>query len=169
MIVDMHPDAHSVDVPARGCGHLKFITSAREYLGDSKPDDVAFVEPRISGWRADKIISKLAFPYSHRVEAMGFSGGIWLAWYESIQIDILHNHFQYIHCHTTSTKDNRSTLATLGYASPNARKQKALWFDLNNLGYSICCPWFLVGDFNATLSDSDRQGCAASARPSKAF
>ncbi|KAK8663445.1 hypothetical protein V6N13_083264 [Hibiscus sabdariffa] len=64
---------------------------------------------------------------------------------------------------------NRSTLATLVYASPNAQKRKALWFDLNNLAHSICYLWFLVGDFNATLSDSDRQGCAASARPSKAF
>ncbi|KAK8653848.1 hypothetical protein V6N13_127831 [Hibiscus sabdariffa] len=52
---------------------------------------------------------------------------------------------------------------------PNAQKRKALWYDLNNLAYSIRCPWFIVGDFNATLSDSDRQGCATSARPSKAF
>ncbi|KAK8567201.1 hypothetical protein V6N13_005113 [Hibiscus sabdariffa] len=43
MTVDMHHDAHSVDVPARGCGHPKFITSAREYLRDSKLD-VVFVE-----------------------------------------------------------------------------------------------------------------------------
>ncbi|KAK8566641.1 hypothetical protein V6N13_002337 [Hibiscus sabdariffa] len=62
-----------------------------------------------------------------------------------------------------------SSLATLVYASPTSRKRKALWFDLNNLAHSIRCPWFIVGDFNATLSDSDRKDCAASARPSKAF
>ncbi|KAK8608061.1 hypothetical protein V6N13_023495 [Hibiscus sabdariffa] len=55
------------------------------------------------------------------------------------------------------------------YASPNARKRQALWSALRNLAHSIFCPWFIVGDFNATLFDSDRQGCAVSAKPSKAF
>ncbi|KAK8684010.1 hypothetical protein V6N13_040047 [Hibiscus sabdariffa] len=154
---------------AQGCGHPKFITSAREYLRDSRPDVVAFVEPRISGWKADRVISALAFPYSHRVEAVGFSGGIWLAWYETVKIDILQNHFQYIYCRISSTRDNRSTLTTLVYASPNSQKRKALWLELNKLAYSIRSPWFIVGDFNATHSDSDRRGCAASTKPSKAF
>ncbi|KAK8692436.1 hypothetical protein V6N13_075895 [Hibiscus sabdariffa] len=154
---------------AQGCGNPKFITSAREYLRDSRPDVVVFVEPRISGWRADRIISALGFPYSHRVEALGFSGGIWLAWYDTVRIDILCNHFQYIHCRISSASDNRSSLATLVYASPNARKRQALWSELRNLAHSIFCPWFIVGDFNATLFESDRQGCAVSAKPSKAF
>ncbi|KAK8621484.1 hypothetical protein V6N13_067912 [Hibiscus sabdariffa] len=55
------------------------------------------------------------------------------------------------------------------YASPNARKRQAIWSALRNLAHSIFCPWFIVGDFNATLFDSDRQGCAVSAKPSKAF
>ncbi|KAL4296041.1 hypothetical protein GQ457_12G028380 [Hibiscus cannabinus] len=126
-------------------------------------------KPRISGWRADRIISALGFPYSHRVEALGFSGGIWLAWYDTVRVDILCNHFQYIHCRITSASDNRSSLATMVYASPNARKRQALWSALRNLAQSIFCPWFIVGDFNATLFYSDRQGCAVSAKPSKAF
>ncbi|KAK8670357.1 hypothetical protein V6N13_105112 [Hibiscus sabdariffa] len=101
--VNMQHVAHSVDVPAIGCGHPKFITSARKYLRDSKQDVVVFVESRINRWRVDKLLS--------------------------------------IHSSSlTSTRDNRSTLTTLVYASPNAQKRKALWFDLNSLASSFRCP-----------------------------
>ncbi|KAK5832639.1 hypothetical protein PVK06_016441 [Gossypium arboreum] len=49
-----------------------------------KPDIVSLPEPIVSGAKADKIIAKLGFQYSHRVEAIGFSGGVWLGWKDFI-------------------------------------------------------------------------------------
>ncbi|GMI77230.1 hypothetical protein HRI_001392300 [Hibiscus trionum] len=153
----------------QGCCHPKFISSAKQYLWDSRPDVVVFVDPRISDCKADSVITALVFSYSHRVEAHGFSGGIWLAWYDSVNIEILYNHFQYIHCRITTLRDNQSTIATMMYASPNAMKRKALCSSLHNLTYVIRFPWIIFGDFNATFTDSDRHECASSAKPSKAF
>ncbi|KAA3487080.1 reverse transcriptase [Gossypium australe] len=42
-----------------------------------KPGIASLLEPRISGVKLDAVIAKLGFQYSHRVEAVGFSDGIW--------------------------------------------------------------------------------------------
>ncbi|KAK8615567.1 hypothetical protein V6N13_017152 [Hibiscus sabdariffa] len=130
---------------------------------------VVFSEPRISGRKVDSFITSLGFSSSHRVEAVGFSGGIWTAWYDTVHVEILLNHFQFIHCQVTSKRDGRSFIATTVYASPNASKRKLLWLYLNRLAPSIHDPWIIFGDFNATLTESDREGCALSTKPSTLF
>lgn len=48
------------------------------------------VEPRVSGGRAEKIISRISFSKNYRVEAEGYSGGIWILWEETqVKIDII--------------------------------------------------------------------------------
>ncbi|KAK8598873.1 hypothetical protein V6N13_076818 [Hibiscus sabdariffa] len=151
-----------------GYGHPKFCSTVRQYLRDYRPDLVVFVEPCISGRRADSVIASLGFPYSHRVEAQGFSGGIWVAWFDSIRADIILNHFQFVHCRITDKRNDVSTLATIIYASPNATKHKALWSNIRLLAPSICSSWILFGDFNATICHSNRMG-GSSMKSSKYF
>ncbi|MBA0785623.1 hypothetical protein Gotri_027036 [Gossypium trilobum] len=55
----------------------KFLRVFQEYNAEHRPDIVCLVEPRVSGTKANIIIEKLGFNHSHRVEAVGFSGGIW--------------------------------------------------------------------------------------------
>ncbi|GMI86879.1 hypothetical protein HRI_002357200 [Hibiscus trionum] len=138
-------------------------------MRDNKPDVVVFMEPRISGHRAESVIAALGFPHSHRVEAAGFSGGIWVAWYDRVSVSILSTHFQFINFRITHRASHSTLLATAVYASPSASGRKALWNHLHNLAATIRSPWIIFGDFNATLSSEDRQGCSSSARPSKDF
>ncbi|KAL5760795.1 hypothetical protein ACOSQ2_019633 [Xanthoceras sorbifolium] len=51
-----------------------------DLLNLSKFDIFAMFEPRISGARASKVISRLGFTDNFVVEAEGFSGGILLLW-----------------------------------------------------------------------------------------
>ncbi|KAK8608619.1 hypothetical protein V6N13_024036 [Hibiscus sabdariffa] len=125
------------------------------------------MEPQISGRKADSVIASLGFPNSHRVEAIGFSGGIWLAWYDSISVEILVNHFQFIHCRVTVKLTSLSVYATTIYTSPSPTGRKLLWPQLRPLAANIRSPWVLFGDFNATLSIDDRNGCIQAS--SKAF
>ncbi|KAK8678266.1 hypothetical protein V6N13_143771 [Hibiscus sabdariffa] len=107
----------------------------------------------------------LGFPYSHRIEANGFSGGIWIDWFESFNVDIILNHFQFVHCRITDKRCGSSVLATVVYGSPNATKRKALWTNLHHLALSINLPWVLFGDFNATLFATDRANRSSSMKP----
>ena len=42
-----------------------------------KPKMFVLLEPRLSGVKAEAVIRFLKFSRSHRIEALGFSGGIW--------------------------------------------------------------------------------------------
>ncbi|KAK8609752.1 hypothetical protein V6N13_093166 [Hibiscus sabdariffa] len=66
-----------------------------------------------SGSRATHVIATLGFPNSFRVEAAGFSGGLWLYWYNTVDIEVLVTHFQFIHCHMRCKSDNALFEATL--------------------------------------------------------
>ncbi|KAI9113491.1 hypothetical protein K1719_015418 [Acacia pycnantha] len=59
--------------------------SDRSFVANYKPDIFVLLEPRIFGGNADKVIKKLGFHHSHRVEAAGFSGGIWILWSSKAQ------------------------------------------------------------------------------------
>ncbi|KAE8684600.1 hypothetical protein F3Y22_tig00111105pilonHSYRG00045 [Hibiscus syriacus] len=80
----------------RGCGDPKFIKVAKQFIRDNKLYVVSFVEPRISGVKAAFVIAKLDFPNSHHIEAKGFSGGLWLCWFNFIRIQVLIGDFNAI-------------------------------------------------------------------------
>ncbi|GMI72974.1 hypothetical protein HRI_000966700 [Hibiscus trionum] len=124
----------------QGCGHWHFLPTARQFLRDSRPYMVVFVEPQISGRNANAVIDSLGFPNSHRVEAKGFSGGIWVAWYDSIDVEILINHFQFIHCRVTHRNNGKVVYATAVYASPSSTGRKHLWPLLRNIAASSRSP-----------------------------
>ncbi|MBA0574818.1 hypothetical protein Golob_027597, partial [Gossypium lobatum] len=59
---------------------LKFPRSFWEYNREHKLDLISFLETRVTGFKADSIIAKLSFQFLHLVEALGFSGDIWVGW-----------------------------------------------------------------------------------------
>ncbi|KAE8723708.1 hypothetical protein F3Y22_tig00011824pilonHSYRG00027 [Hibiscus syriacus] len=58
---------------------------------------IALLEAQISGRSADRVINKLNFPHSFRVEAHGFSGGISVLWSDAIEFEILSISNQFVH------------------------------------------------------------------------
>ena len=104
--------------------------------------------------KADNFIRYSGYDHSHRVEAAGFSGGIWLLWKAGLDVTILINHKQYIHLQVSDTR-GLITWVTAIYASPVPSLRSSLWHDLNYLAKTIQEPWMLAGDFNAILSISE--------------
>ncbi|KAG8499648.1 hypothetical protein CXB51_006070 [Gossypium anomalum] len=68
--------ANVMDGQIKGCfvPGQNFIRAFHEYNEEHKPNIICLVEPRVSGQKANDIIEKLGFNFSHRVEAIGFSG-----------------------------------------------------------------------------------------------
>ena len=64
----------------QGASKIRLPATFKSIYVSNKVDLFVLVEPRVSGCRADRIIKKLGFPRSHRIEATGFSGGIWVLW-----------------------------------------------------------------------------------------
>ncbi|MBA0752034.1 hypothetical protein Gogos_000914 [Gossypium gossypioides] len=97
-----------------------------------KPDIVSLLESRVSGSKADNIIAKLGFQYSHRVEAIGFSRGIWIGWKYSVRLKVVCSH------------------------PSNRQVRQFLWNDLRSRNLLGQIPWIAIGYFNTILSSSEK-------------
>lgn len=105
----------------QGAGSPAFLSAFRFLLDKHKPNLVVLLEPRISGSKANSFIRKSRISNSHRVEANGFSGEIWLLWNNDWTIQVLYNDRQLMH---TCICDNGVPLMyfTAIYGSPAARQ-----------------------------------------------
>lgn len=79
----------------RGAGGKEFSSLFRDTSRIYHLDFVAIVEPRISGQTADKVIRKIGFANVAKVDAQGFSGGIWCLWKSSCPPIYVHSISRY--------------------------------------------------------------------------
>ncbi|TYH80005.1 hypothetical protein ES332_D03G103400v1 [Gossypium tomentosum] len=80
----------------QGVGHPHFHRFIKEYTKELSPDLVGFFYTRISDSRVDDVIEKLGFQNSFKIEAIGFSWGIWLLWSDNIKVDVIDLHSQMV-------------------------------------------------------------------------
>lgn len=123
----------------------------------NKPDIVSLLEPRISGSKANLTIAKMGWDKSHRVNAIGFSGGIWIGWKNSINLKVVRNHPQFILTRICLDLFPRSILVAFVYGSSDKVKRKILWNDLSRSVPFGDEPWMAIEDFNAILSPNDKK------------
>ncbi|KAI9126817.1 hypothetical protein K1719_002413 [Acacia pycnantha] len=115
------------------------------------------LEPRISGSHATKIIRSWGFKHSRRVEAQGFSGGIWILWErDDLVVEVLLSGDQFLHCKVDL--GGISMLFTAIYANPNERSRHCLWEELSSISRDVTEPWLLAGDFNDIKSPLEQKG-----------
>ena len=134
-----------------------FCRTFNGFVRSYNPTLVAVFEPRVSGIKADNFIRKSGFARSHRVEAVGFSRGIWLLWKECLDVEIVMNHRQFIHLRVSNNSGLIFSIIAI-YASLILSVRKQLWSDLDKLAGFVQGPWLPGGDFNAILNASEKQG-----------
>ncbi|KAL4334407.1 hypothetical protein GQ457_07G010750 [Hibiscus cannabinus] len=152
-------DFYISDSP-EGAASSDFRNYFRSFVQENHPSIVALFEPRISGCVVDRVVAKLGFPHSFRVESHGFSGGIWILWNDEVTVEILTFSNQFIHIRFRVVGNGTSALLTAVYASPCRSKRKDLWNQLAMLNPGDGTPWLLGGDFNVILSTEERIGGA---------
>ncbi|KAI9084290.1 hypothetical protein K1719_033797 [Acacia pycnantha] len=142
---------------SRGAASKGFAAVLKELRCRYKVDLVVIVEPRVSGNPATRIIKNWGFKHSIRVEAEGFSGGIWLLWsLEELRVEVLVRNDQFIHCRLSL--EGRETLFTAVYASPSEQRRLVTWDLLQELASEVVEPWLLTGDFNEIKSPLEQKG-----------
>lgn len=87
---------------------------------------LALVEPHISGETAQRVCDKIGFSGQFRVDAQGFSGGIWLFWRrEIISVKVLGSHTQHITVEISKIGEEPWVFSAI-YASPDSTRKKEL-------------------------------------------
>lgn len=103
------------------------------------------------------------------MEAIGYSGGIWLGWKEFVQVEVLHSHPQFVLARVRQPNSLSSVFISFVYGSPNRQVCKELWRDLMSSIPSRQVPWLAIGDFNVILSASKKIGGRTQGRRCFAF
>ncbi|XP_031127770.1 uncharacterized protein LOC116029866 [Ipomoea triloba] len=116
-----------------------------------KPLIACLLEPKVSSSHANTICSSLGYEEWVRVEAVGFSGGIWVLWKDSINIEVIDTHPQFITLQVHHAELGVWRLSVI-YGSPNPYLKRKLFADLTTNTSDYQGPWLLAGDFNAATS-----------------
>lgn len=138
----------------RGAGNRSFLRHLKDLLATHRPQIFALLEPRVSGSVADHVCRSIGWENWYRVEADGFSGGIWIFWRDdNVAVKVVHDHHQFVHLQL-STRVGWMWFLTIVYASPNRLIRSVLWEDLRRIATKQ--PWCIIGDFNSVLYPHER-------------
>ncbi|MBA0696071.1 hypothetical protein Goari_002658 [Gossypium aridum] len=100
-------------------------------------DVAAFLEAQVSGLKANRIITRIVLDCSHRIKARGFARSSWVCWKNNVQVQILLNDPQFIHCYLGKKLGSINFLVTFVYGYSDKQKCKALWDCLDQVTHFI--------------------------------
>ena len=162
-----HPHDNSFPITCmvwnvQGAGSREFLSVLKEIIRINKPVVLALVETHMGGDRALKIAQVLGYNGHTRVDAQGFSGGIWVYWRsELVTIDPIIQHQQYITMEVTKVGATPWYFSAI-YASPDPTRRQELWQELTDFAQHNNKPWILAGDFNETRFGWERSSSCSS-------
>lgn len=142
----------------QGAGSREFLREFRDIVRRNRVAVAALFEPRISGCRADKVIKGCGFQNSFRVEATGFSGGIWVLWQDVVEVRVLECHSQFVD--TLITFQDQALRVTMVYAAPSRARRSCLWPELSRIRQSFSGPGIIGGDMNCIAAACEAFGGA---------
>ncbi|KAJ8772685.1 hypothetical protein K2173_027862 [Erythroxylum novogranatense] len=82
----------------RGAASMEFRAVLKDFVSVHQADAVVLAEPKISGMRATRVTQQLGFNNVFRLDAQGFSGGLWLLWKDTLdKVTVVASGCGYIH------------------------------------------------------------------------
>lgn len=88
------------------------------------------------------------------MEAVGFSGGLWIFWKENLEVNITTTHPQFVLMSINHCGKTKWSMAFV-YGSPSATLRRRLWTDLTTSRNNINPAWMVMGDFNAVAKQEE--------------
>ena len=138
------------------------VPMVKEVIRVNNPTMVVLVETHLSGEQADTVCDRIGFSGKLRVDAQGFSGGIWMFWKaEEIMVTSFGSHSQHITVEIKKVGEEPWLFSAV-YASPDSSLRRDLWRELERVKQTYDGPWLAAGDFNDTICLSERNGSGGS-------
>ncbi|XP_031119046.1 uncharacterized protein LOC116022462 [Ipomoea triloba] len=138
----------------QGAASKTFRRTLKHFCRLYSPDLVCLLEPKVSGDQANRICISFGFEEWIRVEAVGFSGGIWVFWNRPLEIQIMKTHPQFINLQITDGNSPPWVLSIV-YGSPNQSLRRKLFSELNSIDFRPQTCWLACGDFNSVISTEE--------------
>jgi hypothetical protein len=98
----------------------------------------------------------LVFSDSVKVDAQGFSGGLWVVWKSSCPpISVISVSRFCVHLQINGNSLD-SWIMTIVYATPHIYQRKDVWSEIEEFNRTINGPWCIAGDFNQALYEHEK-------------
>lgn len=142
----------------RGIGHPSKVRFLKNYCHIHNPDIYAILEPWI---QLDK--NKMGKMTTYGKFISNINNKIWIMYKEEVDLEVLEDLPQMITCKIShiNLKDPILISFVYGKSSPSMRRE--LWSSITSFDYGTS-PWAIMGDFNATLSASERSSAYSTGR-----
>lgn len=143
-------------------GVVNKIPMVKEVIRVNTPTMLVLIETHLSGEQAERVCNKIGFTGRLRVEAQGFSGGIWMFWKaEEISVTSFGSHTQHLTVEIKKVGEDPWLFSAV-YASPDSNLRRELWRELESVKQRYDGPWLAAGDFNDTICMNERNGVGGS-------
>lgn len=124
---------------------------------DFSPDILFLMETKNPEGVVLKAVEGLNFIHSSIVPPHGHGGGgLALFWKQDIEIEIISSCDNFVD--TKVTSHGNVFFATFVYGDPDQGKRKAVWEDLKVLASDRETSWYVSGDFNELVDNSEKKG-----------
>ncbi|KAJ8898838.1 hypothetical protein K2173_008147 [Erythroxylum novogranatense] len=128
-----------------------------QYIREHRPDIVIILEPRISEVEADRVHRYFREFFSQRIEAQGFSGGIWVWWKHNVITLSSFSSFGQAMLFKVALETGKEIWLTAVYGSPVEMIRRDLWVSLRNIANGMVGCWAVVGDFNEIAAVEEKE------------
>ncbi|KAL8141080.1 hypothetical protein V2J09_007101 [Rumex salicifolius] len=129
-----------------------FMRTLKDLIRSHGPSILILLETRISELQVDKVCTTIGFDDIVWSEVVGFRGGIWILWRKDrVQLSRIDTHARVVSI-------GCPMVLSAIYASPQPASRKELCERLREAKNIMDEPWLLIGDFNETMSLSERIG-----------
>lgn len=143
-------------------GVVNKIPMVKEVIRVNTPTMLVLIETHLSGEQAERVCNKIGFTGRLRVEAQGFSGGIWMFWKaEEISVTSFGSHTQHLTVEIKKVGEDPWLFSAV-YASRDSNLRRELWRELESVKQRYDGPWLAAGDFNDTICMNERNGVGGS-------
>ncbi|KAL7083946.1 hypothetical protein ACP275_14G193900 [Erythranthe tilingii] len=140
---------------AHGVSSQSKVNHIKTLVFQQRVNLLVILEPKLPTARLHNFAWKLGFPsYLHGEDKNQY---IWILWKTEIDVQCL-NIFEQAITVSITTLSKPPFTASFVYASCSQRSRKDLWAHLSAMNEVISDPWFMGGDFNATLDVSEKKG-----------
>ena len=109
-----------------GATSQSYFRIVRDLVHRHKPSVLGLVETRCRGEHANSIFRRIGFYIWIQIEALGYSGGIWLFWNAALNLSVIKTHPQFLHVEINKHGTSLWLVLTVVYASSNPTLRKLL-------------------------------------------
>ena len=142
----------------RELGNLQTIRTLQEVIASEDPILVFLMETKLSKEEMTKKKYTIGFTEGLVVASNGSKGGLALLWKKEVMLDVQTFGPWHIDVEVGGA-DGMGKWRFIGfYGQPDTSRREETWRILKRLGNSNHLPWLCMGDFNESVSDSEKLG-----------